>query len=851
MELRGASRDVKSDAPGTLCAGIEDEQQEGNTNIEALRGSSQATASESVREGQGERIESEEGTEAMDVEAAASSVKLPDEGLPFSQQELSDIEQALIEDPSDEPSVVRKCSAGSGVGSSRDDASGRSDRTGASSRSPLVSPFGSKESSYVRRAIEAGLQLGDEGGHSGISNGQDARGDEFSASDMNMLYPTPLSLRTTPCPDAGERLFEDEVGANVPVLSDKDDRGMETPQGAFGTAGGCGSIVEDGDNEDLSAASEGGKDDCCMKACTSSCEEAEPGNQPKSGEAEPVSVRGSTALLPASDDSACNEVNAREDEREGSLALTRSPSESMRLEGREGQEVDEGKQLQEGEEETAASQKAWAFTALRGVAFRTAVSRAEKHKILDAAGKPLGLRQGQSVLAQPCQGLGEGWLRVSDARFTSLSERIYIPLRTVVGENLLVHVPLSNAGVPSKTEAGKAMHVHAGGGEGGGHEGDAPTGYGYRLGEGESRILAAIASKDAAGDSLSSFSLKEVEDGKGDIEEEGCSKDEDEKMNGAKEYVEVPERDDNAEEFLVGEGHDGGQSDCEGGPSTERDLVSVLQTEADATVGAAAASNPAATYVAREASGMGQGTGVCQGRREASGSGPAEKEEEPVWYALSLAENVCEGFGAKNLANATIDSPVAARAGIENLGEESDDVTDDLVMPEGFRVAGHDIGTDMGELMDAMQLDAPSSSQSQKSAGAAEVFADEGKRGSGPEALSTPRTTPQRKDISTPSLAAGAGAHEAPPAPSHVEAAPASLACQHCGREFVKRTGGMLSHIRACAKRAGGERVGAVQRTGLSPPRAHTPHQGPNGPMLAWLLFSSGQPAREGTLYPQ
>ena len=60
-----------------------------------------------------------------------------------------------------------------------------------------------------------------------------------------------------------------------------------------------------------------------------------------------------------------------------------------------------------------------------------------------------------------------------------------------------------------------------------------------------------------------------------------------------------------------------------------------------------------------------------------------------------------------------------------------------------------------------------------------------------------------------------------PPPPTVSVPAPAALACQHCGRGFAKRNGGMLSHIRACATKHGGTE-GAVQNTGLSPPRVHT-----------------------------
>jgi len=82
---------------------------------------------------------------------------------------------------------------------------------------------------------------------------------------------------------------------------------------------------------------------------------------------------------------------------------------------------------------------------------------------------------------------------------------------------------------------------------------------------------------------------------------------------------------------------------------------------------------------------------------------------------------------------------------------------------------------------------------------------------------------------SAPAAAADA-THEAelglapPPTATSVPSSvppPAALACQHCGRGFAKRNGGMLSHIRACAAKLGGIE-GAVQNTGLSPPRVHT-----------------------------
>ena len=121
-----------------------------------------------------------------------------------------------------------------------------------------------------------------------------------------------------------------------------------------------------------------------------------------------------------------------------------------------------------------------AYTALRGVAFRSKCSRADKHKILDEAGKPCGVRQGQSLLASRCDSLGKpradgGWLHVTDGRFVQLSAAVYLPLATVVGEGLLVQVE------PRAPEVVTA-----------------PTGYGYRLGSREASVLSTVSSHQAA-----------------------------------------------------------------------------------------------------------------------------------------------------------------------------------------------------------------------------------------------------------------------------------------------------------------------------------------------------------------
>ena len=151
------------------------------------------------------------------------------------------------------------------------------------------------------------------------------------------------------------------------------------------------------------------------------------------------------------------------------------------------------------------------FTALRGVAFRTERSRADKHKIVDDAGKALGVRQGQSILAERCDDMGKSsttgaWLRVTDRRFEHLSAAVFVPLGTVVGENLLVQVPwdssnmaTASASAPLVTPARRstALQVQATSlvASANGPT-NAPTGYGYRLGAHEASVLAALATQE-------------------------------------------------------------------------------------------------------------------------------------------------------------------------------------------------------------------------------------------------------------------------------------------------------------------------------------------------------------------
>jgi hypothetical protein len=131
-------------------------------------------------------------------------------------------------------------------------------------------------------------------------------------------------------------------------------------------------------------------------------------------------------------------------------------------------------------EERGHAQEAVVYTALRGVAFRSQCSRADKHKIVDEAGKPRGVRHGQSILATRCDSLGKssadgGWLHVTDGRFVDLSAAVFLPVATVVGEGLFVQVK-----------------EHARG------EAAAPTGYGYRLGAREASVLPTTSTHHAA-----------------------------------------------------------------------------------------------------------------------------------------------------------------------------------------------------------------------------------------------------------------------------------------------------------------------------------------------------------------
>eukprot|EP00960_Hanusia_phi_P052714 761600-Hanusia_phi.AAC.6 len=82
------------------------------------------------------------------------------------------------------------------------------------------------------------------------------------------------------------------------------------------------------------------------------------------------------------------------------------------------------------------------FTALRGVAFRSRTSRADKFKIYDATNKVVGIRPGQCFLAKKCE--QPGWVQVTDSRFRDLGKEVFLPISTVVGDDLLLQISESD-----------------------------------------------------------------------------------------------------------------------------------------------------------------------------------------------------------------------------------------------------------------------------------------------------------------------------------------------------------------------------------------------------------------------
>jgi len=356
----------------------------------------------------------------------------------------------------------------------------------AVSLSPLVSPFASKESSYVRREIEAGLELGRElgpAGDDGFLSGDDpAFGDVFGASG-SVLRETPLSFsaRATPLslsaratprwqadqeeaadvrgdstsagaascaraatPDANaggasfvasplaspslaramgenahraleedsreeynaERSQDSDVpSANAAAGGDREQDKRELPlspgvtaaQEEAGDGGGEETGTEDGAgprpprladdayggmlqvqragagrNEDSGVGVHAGK---LMDGADSS-ESWGGGGQPRA-EDQGLGSPASDALEEESRWRSAGAGCARGDAQEEVAAVAA---------------VAEG---DESAESASAESSARAFTVLRGVAFRTAMSRADKYKVADPAGKPVGLRQGQ------------------------------------------------------------------------------------------------------------------------------------------------------------------------------------------------------------------------------------------------------------------------------------------------------------------------------------------------------------------------------------------------------------------------------------------------------------------------
>ncbi len=104
------------------------------------------------------------------------------------------------------------------------------------------------------------------------------------------------------------------------------------------------------------------------------------------------------------------------------------------------------------------------YTATRGVAFRTDCSRSDKYTITDSTGRKLGVRHGERILASlPNDG---GFVRVCDAKWAHVKSGLYMPVKTVTGEALLVetsklkrvqHTPPKTDPASMDTEASSAM----------------------------------------------------------------------------------------------------------------------------------------------------------------------------------------------------------------------------------------------------------------------------------------------------------------------------------------------------------------------------------------------------------
>jgi len=369
----------------------------------------------------------------------------------------------------------------------------------------------------------------------------------------------------------------------------------------------------------------------------------------------------------------------------------------------------------------------------------------------------------QSVLARPCRDRGEGWLRVTDARFANLSAVVFIPMCTVVGDKLLVQVPWASAkaGAPAAADepASCAACVPAEGAAAVEQEGGVPTGYGYRLGHGQSRILAAFGA------------------GKGSAEAAGN---------------------------LAGGGE---EASSDGGDWREREAARGDATSSSVSASPAPVAPSEPSAVPPQACVGADGGAVDEGA--GGGAAPAAWGDHQALDALgddsatlSLAE---DGLGQASGSQA---AGIPHGSEVSEVGDEvEEDMTDALVAADAGASRGLPLrAQDEDWEMQVSEGDDGDGFSQEK--GLAAALHDEG---------------------SAPAAAADA-THEAelglapPPTATSVPSSvppPAALACQHCGRGFAKRNGGMLSHIRACAAKLGGIE-GAVQNTGLSPPRVHT-----------------------------
>ena len=470
------------------------------------------------------------------------------------------------------------------------------------------------------------------------------------------------------------------------------------------------------------------------------------------------------------------------------------------------------------------------FTALRGVAFRMVQSRADKHKLMDHMGKPQGVRQGQSIWARRCDEAGMpsktgGWLRVTDKRFAHLSASVYVPLGTVVGEKLFVQVPPQDA---------EGVREHA------------PTGYGYRLSASEVSQLATNAAVTQTCKTKASAIVPAHENGPGLRVVDRLDQ---------KERLEAPPpdtTDDCVTAVSVAPwASDEVRADIDGQQAAGDGGVGFVTSNED--VSASPAVTPALSHAVVSA-GRDQKKGDTEtaekrygagGRAESSKSQPTSHDSSAFERfhdsQRSVAEVASESARgkARDLLWNSLCTPVR-RPRIEGDGSDASEMTgtemrdSSLMRREREWIAAHQDSVEVEgagrcakietrkmqsesethvELEEAvtdtftLATDGENAlSKAHTAAGGREAGDVEPEQNplmwteSGVDMCETDEADAARSTIlseapAQSTIVAADAAGVAPP-PS------ANLVCPHCDRQFLKRTGGMVSHVRACAKRA-------------------------------------------------